>query len=171
MTGDASGKIGDTLILGVGNPLFGDDAVGVFAVHQLRQRTDLPPHVTVVDGGTDGLGLILLMEAYRRVVLVDAVPMNLPAGTIRRFTWQDVRIVDHEGALSLHQTDLTDALALAETLDCLPPEVVIYGVQPHTMDWDQSLSPAVERALPVLIDALINEVRSDNSHGEENSDY
>lgn len=151
-----------TLILGVGNPLMADDGIGVLAVQHLRARTDLPPHVTVADGGTDGLGLIPLMEAHRRVILVDAVPMGLPAGTVRRFTWQDVRATGHTSTLSLHQSDLTDALVLAETLNCLPTEVVIYGVQPHNTEWDQPVSGAVARALPALIEALINEVRSDD---------
>lgn len=151
-----------TLILGTGNPLMGDDAVGVIAVQRLREHPALPPGVDVVDGGTDGLGLIPLMELYGRVILVDAVPMGLSPGAIRRFTWDDARLVGHGRSLSLHQTDLTDALLLAETLGCLPPEVVFYGVQPHTMEWDQSLSPAVERALSPLIEALIAEVRSES---------
>ena len=54
----------NTLILGVGNPLYGDDAVGVWAAQTLLSRADLPPQVTVVDGGTDGIGLIPLMETY-----------------------------------------------------------------------------------------------------------
>jgi hydrogenase maturation protease len=151
-----------TLILGVGNPLYGDDAVGVLAVQELQKRSDLPPYVTVVDGGTDGIGLIPLMEAYRRVILVDAVPMDEPPGTIRRFTWEEARLIGHERALSLHQSDLTDALLLAETLHCLPRALVIYGVQPHNIGWDQSLSPEVQRSLPVLVVTLIDEVRRDD---------
>ncbi len=161
----------DTLILGVGNPLMADDGIGVLTVQHLLARTDLPPHVTVADGGTDGLGLIPLMEPYRRVIVVDAVPMDLPAGTIRRFTWQEARFLSHASTLSLHQSDLTDALVLAETLDCLPPEVVIYGVQPHNTGWDQPMSEAVARALPALMDALINEVRSDDYDGQEDFDH
>jgi hydrogenase maturation protease len=148
----------DTLILGVGNPLMGDDAIGILAVERLRELP-LPETVDVVDGGTDGIGLIPVIEQYRRVILVDAVPMGLPTGSIRRFTWQDIRLVGHEHTLSLHQSDLTDALLLAETLGCLPPEIILYGVQPLNMDWDQPISEAVERALPVVVDSIINEVR------------
>ncbi len=155
-----------TLILGVGNPLRGDDAVGVLAIERLGNRqADLPSHVAIVDGGTAGLGLIPLFEDYHRVILVDAVPMNKPPGTIRRFEWQDTRILGHGQTLSLHESDLSDALILAHTLGCLPPEIVIYGVQPLHMDWDQPMSDAVSRALPALVDALINEVRSNKQHG------
>lgn len=161
----------NTLILGVGNPLMGDDAAGVLVAQRLLQRHDLPEHVTVIDGGTDGLGLIPVMEPYRRVILVDAVPMGLPPGAIRRFTWDDIRINDREPGFSLHQSDLTQALALAAALGSLPPQVVFYGIQPQNKHWDQPLSPAVERALPALLEALINEVRSNDTHGKENTDH
>ncbi|MCD4684352.1 MAG: hydrogenase maturation protease [Anaerolineae bacterium] len=160
--GDAPDATHDTLILGVGNPLLGDDAIGVLAAQALQQRDDLPPHVTVIDGGTDGLGLIPVMEEYRRVILVDAVPMELEPGTIRRFTWAEIKLNLRERLFSLHETGVTEALVLAETLNCLPPKVVFYGVQPHNMEWDQPMSEAVQRALPALLEALIHEVRSNN---------
>jgi hydrogenase maturation protease len=160
--GNAPDSLHDTLILGVGNPLLGDDAVGIFAVQALQQRDDLPPYVTVIDGGTDGLGLIPVMEPYRRVILVDAVPMGLEPGTIRRFTWNEVKLNARQRMFSLHEAGMTEALFLAETLNCLPPEVVFYGVQPHNMEWDQPMSEAVRCALPVLLEALIHEVRSNN---------
>jgi hydrogenase maturation protease len=162
--------LADTLILGVGNPLYGDDAVGVRAVQALQQRSDLPPDVTVVDGGTEGIGLIPLMETYRRVIVVDAVPMDEPPGTIRRFTWQDVRGITPERALSLHQSDLTEALVLAEALGSLPPELVIYGIQPHNSGWGEALSPEVQRALPVVVAALIEEVRRGKDGKKDLSD-
>lgn len=162
---------GDTLILGVGNPLMGDDALGVIAVQMIRTRADLPPDVTVFDGGTDGLGLIPVIERYRRVIVVDAVPMNEPPGTIRRFTWNEVRLVAQDGVISLHHAGLTEALALAEALGNLPPEVVFYGVQPQNKEWDDPLSEAVERALPMLLDALIHEVRSNETYGTQDSNY
>lgn len=148
-----------TLILGVGSPLMGDDAVGVLAVQALQTRSDLPPGVDVIDGGTDGLGLIPVIEAYSRVIVVDAAQVGLPPGSIRRFTWHDVRVAPQEGVLSLHQGGLGDALALAEALGSLPVDLVFYGVQPERVAWDAPLSEAVSRALPALIDALVHEAR------------
>ncbi len=155
----------ETLILGVGNPLRGDDGVGVLAVQQIATRPDLPAGVDVLDGGTAGLGLIPVLEQYRRVILVDAVQMGEQPGTVRRFAWDDVRLRERERALSLHQSDLNEALALAEALCCMPPVLIVYGVQPQHTDWDQPLSDAVRRALPGLVDALMTEVRSINSNG------
>ena len=139
----------------------GDDAVGVLVVEQIRQRADLPAGVDVIDGGTDGIGLVPVLEAYRRVILVDAVPMDRPPGTIRRFTWDEVNVARHDRALSLHQSDLADALRLAEALEILPEEVVIYGIQPQNMNWDEPLSAPVAQAIPGLLDALVEEARRD----------
>ncbi len=158
-----------TAIIGVGSPLAGDDAVGIVAVQRLRAHPDLPPHVDVIDGGTDGLGLIPVLERYARVVLVDAVPMGAPAGAVRRFTWADVRPHANGRALSLHQHGLTEALMLAETLDMLPHTLIIYGVQPHNTQFGQPLSEPVARAVPHLLENLLHEVRS-NDDGSEDFD-
>lgn len=162
---------GDTLILGVGNPLMGDDGAGVLAVQQVLAHPDLPAEVDVLDGGTAGLGLIPLFEQYRRVILVDAVDMGERPGTVRRFTWDEVRLHERGRSLSLHQSDLNEALALAEALHCLPPALVIYGVQPQPTDWDHPMSDAVRRALPGLVAALITEVRSGNKDGSQDTDH
>jgi len=60
-----------TLILGLGNPLLGDEGIGVRVVEEL-QGLKLPEGVDVAEGGTAGLGLIGLMEGYQRVIVVDA---------------------------------------------------------------------------------------------------
>jgi len=151
----------DTLILGVGSPLLGDDALGIRVIELLRTRPDLPPCVSLVDGGTDGLGLIPVIEQYRRVICVDAVMMDAPPGTVRRLTWGEFRVVAQSNPLSLHQSDLGSALQLADALGCLPEELVIYGVQPQTMDWGSPLSPAVERALPAVMNALLADIGPD----------
>ena len=156
-----------TAIIGVGSPLAGDDAVGIVAVERLRARHDLPSGVDVIDGGTDGLGLIPVLERYARVVLIDAVPMGAPAGTVRRFTWAEVRPRADGRALSLHQHGLTEALALAEVLGALPPELVIYGVQPANTAFGQLLSEPVARAVPRLLENLLREVRSYDDDAED----
>ena len=51
----------ETLIIGLGNPLRGDDGVGVRVVQAFAEQA-LPAGVEVVDGGTQGLGIVNLME-------------------------------------------------------------------------------------------------------------
>jgi len=146
------------LILGLGNPLRGDDGVGCRLVEELARR-ELPPGVQVLDGGAAGLDLLDLVEGWGRVVIVDAAEMGRMPGEIVRFTPADVRLASAPDPFSLHHAGLSEALALADALGRALPEMVIFGVQPASVGWGEELSPAVEAALPALIATVLEEVR------------
>ncbi len=157
-----------TLILGLGNPLRGDDGVGCRMVEELT-RWELPPGVHVLDGGAGGLGLLDLMEGWKRVVIVDAAEMGQKPGEFVRFSPADVRLAsasDRPSAgsghrFSLHHAGLSEVLTLADALDRTLPEMVIFGVQPARVGWGEGLSPAVEAALPALIAAVLKEATNE----------
>ena len=155
-----------TLIIGLGNPLRGDDGVGVRVAQILGNRT-LPDDVEVLDGGTQGLGIVNLMEGRQRVILVDAAEMGRSPGEFVRFELSEVHLLGdgvetastpRDAHLSVHAAGLRDALALAQALQMLPPEVIIFGVQPLNLEWESALSSSVEAALPDLIAAVLAEV-------------
>jgi hydrogenase maturation protease len=148
---------GSTLIIGLGNPLRGDDGVGVRVVQTLATY-DLPPNIRVIDGGTQGLGLVNLMEGQQRVIIVDAADIGTSPGQFVRFTLSEARLLGDEKSLSIHAAGLREALLLAQALDMLPPEVIIYGVQPLTLAWDSTLSSSIEAGLPSLTSAILAEV-------------
>ena len=145
------------LILGLGNPLRGDDGVGCRVAEELARR-ELPPGVQALDGGAAGLGLLDLLEGWKRVVIVDAAEMGRRPGEFVRFTPAGVRLASASGRFSLHHAGLSEVLALADALGRPLPEVVIFGVQPARVGWGEGLSPAVEAALPALIAAVLEEV-------------
>ena len=147
----------DTLIVGLGNPLRGDDGIGIHAIQMLLVET-LPGGVEIVEGGTQGLGLVSLMEGWRRVILVDAANVGQSPGEFVRFTPQEARLLGGDPHISIHNAGLRDALLLAETLDLLPDEIIIYGMQPANLDWDDDLSPQVEAAMPELVSAILGEL-------------
>lgn len=71
------------LLLGLGNPVMGDDGVAWHLLARLREDPRLPPDVEIAWGGTDLLGCAGLLEGRERVVLVDAVeahPDDRPRG-------------------------------------------------------------------------------------------
>lgn len=144
----------ETLILGIGNPLCGDDSAGLRVVELLAER-DLPPSVQVQDAGLPGWGLPCWLEGWRSVILVDAVEMGMQAGCWRRFRPEEVKLWLQDGSLSLHQPDLACGLALAQALELLPERLYIYGVQPAQISPGAPLSPEVEACLPGLADQII----------------
>ena len=150
-------SVSETLILGLGNPLRGDDGVGVRVVEALAERA-LPGEVEVVDGGTGGLGIVNLMEGRQRVILVDAADMGRAPGEFVRFTPEDARLLGDAEHLSIHGAGLRDSLMLAQALGTLPEEIIIFGVQSVELDWKSALSPEVEASLPALVEAIVIEV-------------
>jgi hydrogenase maturation protease len=146
------------LVLGLGNVLCGDDGVGVIAVHLLRRVYELPPGARVVDGGTLGLDLLALVAASDRVILVDAVRGDAPAGTVVRIAGDDVRAAVYE-RLSPHQVGVADLLAGAALCDSYPKEVTIVGIVPATTELQVGCSPAIASQIDALVDAVLAELR------------
>ncbi len=147
------------LILGLGNPLCGDDGVGPRVIEELNRR-GLPEGITALDGGTAGFDLLNVLEGWKRVVIVDAAEIGQEPGRFVRFTPDEVRLTGATAALSLHEAGLAEALALAEALGRPLPEIVIFGVQPAKVGWGERLSQTVTAALPSLIEAVLSEADS-----------
>lgn len=148
-----------TLVLGLGNPLRGDDGVATAVLEALRQTVAAWPHVAVMDGGTPGLETSLLWEGYSRVIIVDAADMGCPPGAWQRLTLDAVQL--SRGTTlhgTLHAAGLAEALELAAALERLPAELVIYGVQPQEIGWRPGLSAAVASAVPAVCAAIVDEI-------------
>ena len=144
------------LILGLGNPLRGDDGVG-YEVVQALARQKLPGEVEVMDGGTPGVGLLRLIEGRRRVILVDAAEMGRPPGSVARFRPEEAALAGSPGECSPHRSGVADALTLARALDLALPELVVFGVQPARVGWGEGLSPEVQAAVAHVVEAVILE--------------
>lgn len=148
-----------TVIIGLGNPLRADDGVGTAVVEALRAQGGVPPSVALLDGGTAGLEMALLWQGYERLILVDTVEMDCPPGTWRRFALGDVTVYGRSAMRgTLHDAGVAEALALSEALGTLPPQVVVYGIQPQTVAWRLGLSAAVAAAVAQVCAAIKKEI-------------
>lgn len=145
------------LILGLGNPLQGDDGVGCRVAQELEKR-ELPNDVEVMDGGTPGVGLLNFLAGRKWVIIVDAAEMGIAVGEFRRFTPEQVVLTGSAQRFSLHRSGVADALALADELKIKLPEIIFFGVQPARVEWRDALSPPVQAAVPRVIDAILNEL-------------
>ena len=135
------------LILGLGNPLQGDDGIGCRVVQELEQRT-LPDDVEVMDGGTPGIGLLNLFEGRGSASsIIDAAEMGRVPGEIVRFRPEDVVLTGSAERFSLHRSGVADALALAHELHLALPDIIVFGVQPAQAGWSDQLSPQVQAAV------------------------
>ena len=142
-----------TLILGVGNPLRGDDGLGPEAI-RLLQGDPLTEKADLLDGGTDGLNLIEDIQAYERAIIIDAVDMRAPVGAVRIFSPDEAKINIVSEALSTHGFGLGEVIALLKQLGC-KTELTIIGVQPRATNFGEPMSAEVHNS----IDQVLNLVR------------
>lgn len=136
------------VVLGIGNVLWADEGFGVRCVEALQAGWDCGPGVELVDGGTQGLYLLPVLQRARRLLILDAVDYGLPPGTLHRVA--DAEVPRFLGAkkMSLHQTGFQEVLMLAQMTGCFPEAVVLVGCQPAELeDYGGSLRPPVRAAM------------------------
>jgi hydrogenase maturation protease len=139
-----------TLVLGLGNPLLGDDGVGWRVVEAVLRE---PPAAAVEFDWHAGGGLALMerLIGYERAVIVDALlTADGPAGSVRCCRLEDLPPLDAGHLVSAHETSLQVALEAGRRLGAaLPKRIDVVGVaaQP-VLEFCEQLSPAVAAAVP-----------------------
>lgn len=148
-SGDGARRCG-TVVIGVGNPLMGDDGLGLTVLETLRESWAFFPDVELVDGGTWGMNLLHIIEDAERLILLDAVRAGVPPGTPVTLEGGSVpRFLSTK--LSPHQIDLREVLAVAELRGRLPAELVVFGAQPERVVMSHSLTPVVNSAVDEIV--------------------
>lgn len=142
----------NTLVLGLGNLLLGDEGVGVHAARALLE--ECCKGVEIQDIGTAILDALPALERADRVIVLDAMKGHGDPGTIYRIMMD--QCIGNSCIGSLHGFDLRSVLALAGCKT--PPEVLVLGVEPAVIEWSMALSPPVKNALPGLLEAVREEL-------------
>jgi hydrogenase maturation protease len=144
------------LILGVGNLLLSDEGVGVHIARTLMEM-DFPPQVRVVEGGTDGFGLMHILLEADRLILVDAIRGGGPPGSIYRFEIEDCPPFPDTYKTSVHQISILEVINLSGLIGS-PPRTTIIGVEPKCLEMGMDLSPEIEAKIPRVIQLIREEV-------------
>jgi len=145
------------LVLGIGNLVMSDDGVGVLVAQRLQQGYRFADNVEVLDGGTLGLDLLPKLENITNLIMIDAVETGQKPGTCVRLCGQELPIA-LETKLSPHQMGLKDLLAVSELMGHSPKEMVLFGVQPGSVEMQIGLTAEVEAKLETLVTNVLNEL-------------
>jgi len=141
----------NTLVLGLGNTLLQDEGVGVVAMNALRGRHDQSDELAFVDGGTLSFALAGIIAEADALIVLDAAELGAAPGTVR--CWSDEamdRFLGSSRKRSVHEVGLLDLMALALLEDRLPRRRALIAVQPETIAWGETLSPAVAAAVALM---------------------
>ncbi|HVP38790.1 MAG TPA: hydrogenase maturation protease [Candidatus Saccharimonadales bacterium] len=137
------------LVIGVGNPLRGDDDAGPEAARRLRARGRAPARVAECGGGA--AELLAAWHGEPQVWVVDAVASGAPPGTVHRLDAREALPPGWGRAVSTHGLGLAEAVELARRLGQLPARLVIYAIEVRGFEPGAPLSAEVERAVDQVV--------------------
>lgn len=132
-------------MIGVGNPLRGDDAAGPAVVERLRGRVPEGVCLKVCDG--EPAELLEALDGAERVVFVDAVRAGGEPGELHLFDAAASPLPATTGSASTHGLGLAEALELGRALGQLPETVAVVGIEAAGDEHGAALSPPVAAAI------------------------
>ncbi len=149
-----------TLVIGLGNPILGDDGVGWRVAEEVKRR--LPPD-SPVDVECLSLGGISLMEhliGYQYAVLIDAFALDEPTGSILILKLDELPNYSAYHTTSSHDTSLQNAIELGKSMGAdLPVDVTVVGIATMRVhDFGEELSPPVAEAVPLAVKFVLDMV-------------
>ena len=147
------------VVVGVGNALRGDDAVGIAVAERLRDR--VPTDVDVVECEQEPTRLLDAWGGADLAVVVDACASGGAPGTVHRFDVSDHSLPARVFRSSTHAFGVGDAVELARALGLLPGRLVVYGVEGEDFASGAGLSRSVASAVGGVADAVVGELAAD----------
>ena len=143
-------------VVGLGNLMRTDDAVGMLAIERLKVDLQLPAGVRLIEGGTLGLDLLHPLHGITHLLAIDAIDAGAEPGTVLRFAGE--AIADLPASKSVHLLGFSDLIGAMRLTGDAPEEIVVLGVQPSRIEWGTQLTATVERALPLLMEAALQQI-------------
>lgn len=154
---------GDVVVIGCGNLLRGDDAVGPILVRHLWDEGVPDRGVVLVDGGTAGMDVSFKMRGARKVVIVDAAVTGSAPGTIFRVPAAELEDLPALDGLHSHAFRWDHALSFGRWLlgDEYPDDITVFLVEAGCVDFGDELTPEVAAAVP-LVASMVRETWEDH---------
>lgn len=140
-------------VLGLGNLMRTDDAVGMLALQRLGADPRLLRSVSLIEGGTLGLDLIYPLDGVTHLLAIDAIDAGAAPGTLLRFEGDDIAGLPI--SKSVHLLGFSDLIAAMRLSGSAPEQIVVLGVQPDVIAWGTQLTAIVGAALAALVESAI----------------
>ena len=148
---------GRTLILGLGNPILGDDGVGIAIAREIKDRWPHDPSVDIVEVSVAGRFLLDLVTGYRTVIVADAIMTSEKAqvGSVYELSVDDLGQVVNPYAS--HALDLRTTVEMGKRLGYAMPETIrIYAVEiKENTVFREGLSPEIEATVVLVARRIV----------------
>jgi len=152
-----------TIIIGVGNPILGDDGVGIHVANQLKQKNIANFNIKIDEAATGGMNLLDLIKGYDKAVIIDAVKSNNGEhGMVERISIDNFTTMH---SYNPHDVSLTEAIELSKKIGekQIPKEIVVIGIiiKNSPCEFSEKLSDEISKAVPKAVEMVLNEIKND----------
>jgi len=147
-----------TLVIGLGNPILGDDGVGWKVIEHLTQILDSRASIELDCLSTGGLSLMERMLGFERVIIIDSIETGqCPEGSVKAFPLAALENPRMGHSASTHDTSLMTALQTAQTMGMkVPSRVHVVAIEAKNVyDFSESLTPLVNHAVPIAAQKVL----------------
>lgn len=155
MTNDHNHK---TLVLGLGNPILGDDGIGYHVALALKEKIN-KTEIDIIEASIAGLDFLDLLTSYDTAIIIDAIQTQEGTpGQIYRFE-PDV-FVNTCDSNTPHGVNFATAIKLGEQLGLpLPQRITIFAIEAKdVLSFSEKCTPEVAAAIPVCVSMVIQEI-------------
>jgi hydrogenase maturation protease len=152
-----------TLLIGLGNPILGDDGVGWHVAQKVESQlleNDLLDEFQLefMYLSLGGLSMMEQMVGYKDVLVIDSIVSGQnPIGTVYSFPLSRLPNLSSEHSTAIHDTSLQTALEVGRKIELiLPDEVWVVAIEAERVyDFSEDLSPPISDAVPTAVDLVI----------------
>lgn len=133
-----------------------DEGIGIYVVEEIAKRELLPASVEIDELGTGNMNVLHAIAGREQVVFVDCAKMGEEAGTIRRFSPDEVASRKVRTSWSAHEGDLINMLDISRSIGELPGEIVLFGIEPKTIDHGEQLTPCLRARFDEYLETIVS---------------
>ena len=149
-----------TLVIGLGNPILGDDGVGWHVVEEVARKMADRPEVEIDYASLGGLSLMERLTGFEHVILVDSIFTGTkPIGTVSYFALSELPDLTAGHSASAHDTSLRNALNVGRSMNIPLPkdeDVMIVAIEAERVyDFSEKLSEPVENSVPKAVETVL----------------
>jgi len=155
-----------TLIVGLGNPILGDDGAGWKVAEEVErllpspsQREGSGMRVDVDCVSLGGLSLMERLIGYQRAIVIDAIGTGQhPIGTAYHFRLDDLYDPTSGHTTAAHDVSLMKAIEIGRSLGApLPDRIDVVAIEsPYVYDFSEELTPPVATAVPRAVELVMD---------------
>lgn len=145
-------------IIGIGNTLYTDEGVGIHVLPLLEEALKHEADVEIIEGSTDGIRLLGPVEETDQLILLDSINGGRPPGSVYTVEREDIPAYCNV-KMSVHQLGFQEVLFAARIRDRLPDRMVLFGIQPESLEFGIGLSDTVQGKLSGIVELVCRQIK------------